>query len=84
LTAREPARAEVDRVEGEQVGGHLLLRALEEVADRVQRRAALRDLELQGVERLGVDPHAAGRGRDLGAVRADLVGKRAGGHGGQG
>src|SRR5215207_3355878 len=66
----EPARAEVDRVEGQQIGGHGLARPLEVVALRVQPGLGGGLDRARGVE---VDAHVAGLGGDLGGVAANAI-----------
>ena len=66
----KPSRAEVQRVERQEVRGDLARRAFEVVAQRVDRgRRAGFDVR----ERIEVDAHRLGRRRDPCARRADLV-----------
>jgi hypothetical protein len=71
----EPARAEVDRVEGQHVRGDVGRIALEVVALGVHLRARP---GVERLERVEIDAHRAGVRGDLRARRADLVGKARG------
>jgi hypothetical protein len=68
----EPARAEVDRVQGQQVVGHVGRLALQVVAFGIERRGRTR-LDLRdGVQ---VDPHLTGARGDPRAAGANLTGQ---------